>query len=326
MSRESRMLAGVLLIVIPTVMYGGYQQTVPAQSVGQPLALPVKYDEHRFFVQPIAVDGTVLNFYSDTGGALFIFADVVERLKLASTKGEGGAPDTVTLPKFRTDASIPSPRATHDLLFVRPANGRNPMSQDWSGMLGQQWFAGRVWTFDYPNKKLLLRAGGDIPKHTKDHEVTLGFQTNPSGTRQANFPRIQIIVDGEQLDLLLDTGAMTRLSDNALALLSDKRPSVRTTSFITASTFEKWHARHPQWRVIEHAEFGSDEAMIEVPNLTVGGYTVGPVWFTRRADKNFHEFMSQWMDKTIEGALGGSALQYFRVTVDYPRAIAVFEK
>lgn len=86
MSRESRMLGGVLLIVIPTAMYGGYQQTVPAQSVGQPLALPVKYNEHRFFVQPIAVDETVLNFYSDTGRALFIFADVVERLKLSPTK------------------------------------------------------------------------------------------------------------------------------------------------------------------------------------------------------------------------------------------------
>ena len=46
---------------------------------------------------------------------------------------------------------------------------------------------------------------------------------------------------------------------------------------------------------------------IEVSRIVVGGYTVGPVWFTRRADKNFHEYMSQWMDKRIEGALGGVA-------------------
>jgi hypothetical protein len=36
--------------------------------------------------------------------------------------------------------------------------------------------------------------------------------------------------------------------------------------------------------------------------------------------------MSQWMDKRIEGALGGNALHHFRVSVDYPRALAVFEK
>jgi hypothetical protein len=52
----------------------------------------------------------------------------------------------------------------------------------------------------------------------------------------------------------------------------------------------------------------------------------GPVWFTRRPDPNFHQFMSQFMDRQVEGALGGSALKFFRVTVDYPRAVAVFER
>lgn len=66
--------------------------------------------------------------------------------------------------------------------------------------------------------------------------------------------------------------------------------------------------------------------MIEVPEISVAGYTVGPVWFTRRPDKNFHEYMSQWMDKRVEGALGGNALYHFRITIDYPRAVAVFEK
>ena len=54
----------------------------------------------------------------------------------------------------------------------------------------------------------------------------------------------------------------------------------------------------------------------------MAGYTVGPVWFTRRPDPSFHQFMSQYMDKQVEGALGGSALKFFRVTVDYPNAVA----
>jgi hypothetical protein len=37
-------------------------------------------------------------------------------------------------------------------------------------------------------------------------------------------------------------------------------------------------------------------------------------------------YMSQWMDRRVEGALGGSALAFFRVTVDFPDAVAVFER
>jgi hypothetical protein len=32
------------------------------------------------------------------------------------------------------------------------------------------------------------------------------------------------------------------------------------------------------------------------------------------------------MDEAVEGALGGSALHYLRVTVDYPGAVAAFER
>jgi len=66
--------------------------------------------------------------------------------------------------------------------------------------------------------------------------------------------------------------------------------------------------------------------MIEVPALTVAGFTVGPVWFTARPDRAFTEYMSQWMDRRVVGALGGSALQYFRVTVDYPNRRATFAR
>lgn len=73
-----------------------------------------------------------------------------------------------------------------------------------------------------------------------------------------NFPRVPVTIDGETLDLLFDTGA---------------------ASFIAASAFEKWRAKHPNWRVIERAENGSGEAMIEVPQVTIAGYTArrGPV-------------------------------------------------
>ena len=66
--------------------------------------------------------------------------------------------------------------------------------------------------------------------------------------------------------------------------------------------------------------------MIQVPSVQIAGYNAGPVWFVRRPDRNFHEFMSQWMDRRIDGALGGSLLKYFAVTVDYPNAVAYFRR
>lgn len=313
--------------IIPLALLCSCYPSVSAQSSGKPLVLPVKYDEHRFYVQPVTEDGTTLNFFTDTGGGLFVFSDVVERLKLPVQKPEAeGAPGAVMLPEFKSNAAIPAPLGSRERLSVAPVSMRNHLSHDWSGMLGQQWFAGRVWTFDYPNRRLLLRAAEDLPKTKPEHKIVLGFQINAAGRRTTNFPRIAVTIDGETVDLLLDTGATTDLTGAALQSLKDNHPAVRATSFITTSVFERWRKAHPDWRVIENAENESKAAMIEVPEIRVGGYRTGAVWFTVRPDKNFHEYMSQWMDKKVEGALGGNALRYFRITVDYPGSVAVFER
>ena len=66
--------------------------------------------------------------------------------------------------------------------------------------------------------------------------------------------------------------------------------------------------------------------MIEVPKITLGGYEVGPVWFSVQSDATFHEYMAQWTDQSTEGSLGASAYKYLRMTVDWPNAVAVFER
>jgi hypothetical protein len=193
-------------------------------------------------------------------------------------------------------------------------------------MLGQQWFAGRVWTFDYPKQRLLWRAAGDLPKHDVSHEVKLGFKTAPSGKRQTNFARIAIEVDGETLDFVLDTGATNILSDDVLKQINDGGPAERATSFLARSVFERWHQKHPEWRALQNIKTLTGSAMIEVPAIKIGGFTVGPVWFTVQPDMSFHNYMAQFMDKPTEGAIGGSALHYLRMTVDWPNAVAVFER
>jgi hypothetical protein len=274
------------------------------------VALPTEYVNDRFFVTPITADGTKLTCYTDTGGAAaFVFEDRLAALGLkASTRvTDEGTISSAPWPRFREDATIPPPIAGAALTVAPREEGA--IGHDC--LLGQSWFAGRVWTFDYPGETLYWRADGSVPDHDKAHEVALEFKRE--GEARANdIARIVVTIDGARVQLLLDTGATMKKD--------------RGASFITTRTFDKWKRRHPNWRLDEDEFAGRKCRMIEVPSLTVGGYRVGPVWFVERPNKTFDEFMSAMTAARVEGALGGSALRYLRVTVDYPHAIAVFEK
>ncbi|HEY3934971.1 MAG TPA: hypothetical protein VGL65_10190 [Gemmatimonadales bacterium] len=116
------------------------------------------------------------------------------------------------------------------------------------------------------------------------------------------------------------THTQTELTPHALSVVDPRLPRHRAASFIGAERFEQWHARHPEWLVVQKAEAGADSAsMIRVPSITVGGRTIGPVWFTERPTSSFGDFISQYTDRPVEGALGGSAWRYVTLIVDYPR-------
>lgn len=66
--------------------------------------------------------------------------------------------------------------------------------------------------------------------------------------------------------------------------------------------------------------------VIQVPSIAVAGVAGGPVWFAARPHGTFEDWMSCMMDASIAGAIGGSGLKYYRVTVDYPAALARFKK
>lgn len=69
------------------------------------------------------------------------------------------------------------------------------------------------------------------------------------------------------------------------------------------------------------ARFDAD--LVEVVATSESGREVGPVWFTRRPDRAFERTVDPWMDRPVVGALGGSALRYLRLTISYPRGVAV---
>jgi hypothetical protein len=297
--------------------------------------LPAVFYGERIFVTPVTTTGETLHLYTDTGGGLFLQEAAVERLGLPvrEVTRDGQTVRLAPLPELRPDAWIPPVPGEHDpsfpgvdgLLYVIPAG--QAFSQVGDGMLGQAWFGNGVWTFDYPGKRLFYHASAGAPAPDPPHTVALGFKTDETGRRETHFPSLEATVDGETLPFLLDTGAMVRLTDAALAVLDDEGPATRATSFITETVFDRWRRRHPGWPVIENADRTvSGAPMIQVPEVAIAGHTVGPVWFTRRPDRNFHEFMARMMDREVEGALGGSLFRYFVLTVDYPGARATFRR
>jgi hypothetical protein len=288
--------------------------------------LPVRYSEHRYFVTPVLETGDTLALYTDTGGgANMLWQKTAERLGLDGEwlRQGGDSMKIVSLPPMRADAAIPLPAAPPPAgdRFLVVASEQFP---EGDGFLSRSWFADRVWIFDYP-AGTLAQVQGPAPSFAPEHRTPLAFQTDSAGRRTTHFPRITAVVDGDTLDLLFDTGATTTLTDSALAALGDGGPTRRGTSFITRSVFERWQSAHPDWRVVKGADASGDAPMIEVPRVTIAGHEVGPVWFTGRADQAFHEYMAQWMDRPLDGALGGSALRYFTVLVNYPEGYAEFD-
>jgi hypothetical protein len=199
---------------------------------------------------------------------------------------------------------------------------------EFSGQLVPQYFQNGVWTFDYPGKQVVLRTANWKPARGA-HSTPLGFRNDDDG--RWGWPRIVIKVDGTELNMLLDTGATSRLTqegkDATHAVVAAHGEGV--ASYITASTFERWKKAHADWTVVENGDelFGKGKSMriIRVPEVQIAGWKVEPVWFTRRADSNFHEMMASMMDEKPEGTVGANILSAFRMTLDYPNATASFE-
>ena len=306
--------------------------TPAARLSSEEIALPVRYMDDRFAVAPVTERGDTLVLFTDTGGGTSrLWTETSNRLGLEAERVvlERDTLTVVSLPRLRQNAMIPAPNEPSPIgqrLIVVEAGGTRVGTD---GFLGRMWFADRVWVFDYPRRSLTL-----LPNATRAaasaHRVPLGFQRDSTGRATRHFARIRVAVDGDSLDLLFDTGATLKLTDSArvtLAAWGFAGPAERATSFIAQSVFDRWRSDHPNWRVIERADvaFGTQHPIIEVPRLAVAGYEVGPVWFTMRSTRSF-QGMSTAMDAPIVGALGGSALKYFRITVDYPSGTATFER
>src|SRR5262249_38741410 len=130
-------------------------------------------------------------------------------------------------------------------------------------------------------------------------------------------------VDGDSLLLIFDTGATVWLTDSAMTAMHDGRPAERSWSLVRNATYRAWRAKHPEWRVIERADQGNGSEMIEVPAIRIAGFDVGPVWFGTIPDRPANAPPVPLRTR-LDGTLGGDALRFFSVTVDYPAQVMVF--
>lgn len=292
--------------------------------------LPTEFSNNRITLVPKLLDGTKLKFYSDTGGGFNAIARELQQQYAWPEIKKNTGKEEVTLtpmPKFQPDASIPLAGLNNFMeghLFVVPQAELRGLGPRLNGFLGGRWHAEKIVRFDYPGKSMSILDGIHELDTTGFNKVKLGFQKDHNNNYTMAFPRMEIEVSGRKHQMLFDTGATSILTEAAIKQTKNTG-KLFGTSFMAASVFDQWRVQNPDWLVVEKGEAYSGSSLIRVPVISIAGQEVGPVWFTRREDNNFHDYMSSMMDEQIDGALGGSGLQYFEIVVDYPGERAYFK-
>jgi hypothetical protein len=151
---------------------------------------------------------------------------------------------------------------------------------------------------DYPGKRFGLNQPPDAGA------VGLSAQMDA----HTAFPRLEVMIDGERVGLLLDTGA--------------------SCTMLSLAYIDKLAARHPDWKTAMGA-YGPanmrgtrgelDARMLRIPEIDLGGLTLRDVVAVSRPPDTFERWMSNMTSAPIIGALGGNALRNLRLHIDYPR-------
>lgn len=310
----------ILAILVATALVASAPATI----------VPTHYEAGHFFATPTTRDGQTLRLLVDTGGGgtggMYWLSDAaVARLKLRTSTCSihGHSLPVAAAPAFKPGQGLPA--------GIGPCGSKlmvNAGPYDYDGQLGAPYLGTRVWTFDYPAQQLRVEGSAWKPNHAA-HSTPLGFEKNDAGAVVRYYPRIVVRIDGQPLDLLLDTGATafpTAAGAKASGIATVN--GIGVTSYITTSTLDRWHKAHPDWTLVEQGDAAMaprfKARIIRVPSLDIAGWSIGPVWFTERPDAEFHAVLDEIMDKPPEGAIGGNVFDHFVMTVDYPHAAAWF--
>ena len=318
--------------------FNGIAQNAPV-SAGKPVYIPSVLINGRFYIKIPTFNGdSILSFCDTGGGYTALYPSTVSKLHLQSKILElnidGEKTNYIPAKDVINHPDIPLPfiqlyyqKYINTPFFEVPESSKaddffsSYIPQE--AFLGQFFFIGHAWTFNYPEGKILMNT--PLARDGKyDNMQPIGFKKNRDGTKRFGHPSMQVEIDGQLIDVLFDTGASILLSKATQAALNVDSKSIGG-SFIAKSVFDDWRIKHPDWRFIEKGEVtGAD--MMQVPLVKVGSLTAGPVWFAKRPDEAWSRGMIGSMDKVVKGAIGGSFFQYFKVTIDYNSELVKFER
>jgi hypothetical protein len=228
--------------------------------------------------------------------------------------------DGGTFPTFKAGLGIPPALGTPKGQ-IYGTSSKDITELAGGGMVGHNWFAGRVWVLDYPHHQAAYFATPPAPKPLGPHTIPMTLKKPLT----RDDPRIQVIVSGDTIDMLLDTGATSVLAPEAVAIVGPG-PAERASAFAAARLWDRWHTTHPDWRVIVGGETNMKQDLIGVPNVSIAGFDVGTVWFAKRPNSVYDGMMKQLMDKPILASIGGTAFRQFKLTLDYVNQRVTFEK
>lgn len=322
--RQRELAYGLVVFFLATVAW----QPARSETSHSDVVVPTTYESGHFYATPLLTNGKRMRLLLDTGGGTtptnWISQSQADQLGITTDHEceSDGQIYKAGSPSFEEGRRLPDLSAQCSGVVVLPIKEAGSMA----GQVVPTYFLGGVWTFDYPRQQVLIRGSAWRPP-ADAHKTPVGFKTLPDG-RHIGWPRITIHVDGEDLSMLLDSGATAKPTTTALR--EDPRAltdGITVGSYITMSTMQRWIARHPDWLVIEKGDalFEKFGRMIRVPELDIAGWRVGPTWFIERPEGAFHSMMASLMDKAPEGAVGGNVLERFSVTVNYKRKEAWFE-
>lgn len=324
MKRLSIVAAGVV------VACAAATATHPAPAAGDQV-IPTRYLADRIFATAVLERGDTATFFLDTGSGTYVFDTFIPFLEVVPldtlTNSRGVKVPVMSFPSFRANAALPpaivaSPQGKGLLTYVNDWRASNNfvawISRESQGELGNNWFNGRVWTFDYPRRRLVLHASSQA--NAPGRELPMRFIIDSTGHRVGHNAWVDVVIDGDTVAMQFDTGATIWLSKPALDQVADGGPSERSTSHLPNWEFERLHQRHPDWPVILRADLWLGLALIRVPRVSFAGFELGPTWMsvlpgTTTAPAGNPS--APWT-KRQGGTIGGSLLKSFVITADYP--------
>ncbi|MEO6834277.1 MAG: hypothetical protein ABI378_16240, partial [Chitinophagaceae bacterium] len=307
-------------------------------KVNKPFLVPSAFvNNGSFYIKLALKSGDTILAFGDSGGGLCMMPEPsIEQLHLQSKVHTGLVKGVMPMSYILFsdlvgDDNFPQPnplrsfvirnpfiRVSAPYFIIPPMNDEvkliRKIMPEMSVFLGQGFFMNKAWTIDYPQQKIWVNTPLQDGKINNPEVQKIGLKKNANGETIFGHASIKIEIDEEVIDVLFDTGASIILSDEGRKELHTQAKLI-AGSFIAASVFNKWRIKHPDWRYFPNAEKGAD--VIEVPIIKIGTQEVGPVLFAKRRDEMWSVDMIGTMDKVVKGAIGGSALKYLCVTIDY---------